>query len=374
MRFGVLILFLLIQCFGNAQNLIPNPGFEETSGCPGASVWLRHTDHWYNLPNHNGSADQYYGDCDYNGIINPMAPNQRPFEGQGYGGGFCFYGQYDQGEYLCIELNESMMKDSVYYIEFYVLPSPKYPNFIDSYGAHFSVAAPTGNGNGLKTQTQFEEHIGNPRGQLIKDTINWTKISGLYTAKGGEKYMTLGNFRNTAQTKYLSYDRNNHTNIHSAYFFVDGVGVKLDDGHPFEWEINEQPNNLISNDQPDQIPKDTVEVDITDERVLKIKADFITTQRKVKLEIWDHQQIDNDTIDVMLDDTYLAKSLPLKRKKKRITLELEPGTYIFKTNALNLGDVPPNTTAVRIKDGEQTKLFILNSDLEETEALRFIVK
>ena len=130
----------------------------------------------------------------------------------------------------------------------------------------------------------------------------------------------------------------------------------------------------ISNDKPDEIAKDSIEVDTIDDRELKIKADFVTTQRKVKLEIWDHQQIDNDTIDVMLDDTYLAKSLPLKRRKKRITLELQPGTYIFKTKALNLGEIPPNTTAVRIKDGDQTRLFILNSDLEETEALRFIVK
>ena len=371
--FKILPLFIVLSALASygQENLIPNPGFEQTTGCPGASVFLRHTENWFRLPNHNGTPDQYFGDCDYNGIINPMAPNQRPFEGQGYAGGFCFYGQYNQGEYLCVKLTRPMKKDSTYYIEFHVLPSPRYTNFIDSYGAHFTDRKPEGNGNGLKTQSQFVEHIGHTRGELIKDTINWTKISGTYKANGGEEYMILGNFRNTSNTKWESYGRDDFINIHSSYFFVDGVGVKLDDGKPFEWEENIQPNSLVIEQYPLDIPGDTIS---DTHRELKVVADFEAKKSPVKIALWDHLRMDHDTVNIILKGDYLFENLPIKKSKKKIKLKLPPGEYVLEVEAVNLGEVPPNTVSVKISDGIETKVFVLNSDLGVTEALRIIVK
>jgi hypothetical protein len=34
----------------------------------------------------------------------------------------------------------------------------------------------------------------NPAGNVLNDTLNWTMISGLYTAAGGEQYITIGSF------------------------------------------------------------------------------------------------------------------------------------------------------------------------------------
>lgn len=369
MRF--LIISLLVGLCSNSfvQNLIPNAGFEEITGCPGASVFLSQTNNWFRLPNHSGTPDQFYGDCDYNGIINPMAPNQLPYEGVGYGGGFSFYTSYNQGEYLCIELNEPMVKDSTYFIEFFVLPSPRYTNFHDSYGAHFSSSKPIGNGNGLKVQ-EFEEHVGNLRGELITDTINWTPISGLYVAKGGERFMTLGNFRNAANTNSVAFERGNLINTLSSYYFVDGVGVKLDDGKPFHWEVNEQ--NLHPILLPDVLDS-VVSIDTVGmEREVKVIADFKTKKTTIKIKCWDHLRMDNDTVHIMLDDQYLAVNIPIKKKKKKLKLNLPPGEYTLTIVAVNLGEVPPNTVSVWISDGKNSKVFVLNSDLGVSEALRII--
>ncbi|MCR6640283.1 MAG: gliding motility-associated C-terminal domain-containing protein [Sporocytophaga sp.] len=43
--------------------------------------------------------------------------------------------------------------------------------------------------------------IENPSGNILTDSINYTEISGIYTAIGGEQYITIGNFRSNAETK-----------------------------------------------------------------------------------------------------------------------------------------------------------------------------
>jgi gliding motility-associated-like protein len=39
----------------------------------------------------------------------------------------------------------------------------------------------------------------NPAGNIIMDTADWTKISGTFTAAGGERYMVIGSFWREAQ-------------------------------------------------------------------------------------------------------------------------------------------------------------------------------
>ncbi len=87
--FGLLLCFWGELSYAQINNLIPNPGFELNTGCPCASVYLQNTNNWHRIENHKGTPDYYYGNCDYHGIINPMAPENLPFEGSGYVGNIC---------------------------------------------------------------------------------------------------------------------------------------------------------------------------------------------------------------------------------------------------------------------------------------------
>jgi hypothetical protein len=62
-------------------------------------------------------------------------------------------------------------------------------------------------------------NAGNP---ILGDTLNWVKISGIFKAKGGEKYLTLGNFKlaNTAQKITIQITGN-----YAAAYYVDDVSV-----------------------------------------------------------------------------------------------------------------------------------------------------
>jgi hypothetical protein len=47
---------------------------------------------------------------------------------------------------------------------------------------------------------QVVPQIINTFGNVITDTVNWTKIEGCFVANGSESYLTIGNFKNDANT------------------------------------------------------------------------------------------------------------------------------------------------------------------------------
>lgn len=351
----ILLLVAVHSTISFAQiELIPNPGFEEVSGCPGANVFLSHVNYWDRIENHYGTPDQFYGDCDYNGIKNLMAPGQKPYEGIGYVGSFC-YGS-DLREYIIVRLKEPMIKDSLYQMSFYVLPAIAYGQAINSYGVHFSVDAPKGDSPISLAPLLLEEHIGNPMGRMIDDTVNWTQIKGFYWAKGGEQYATFGNFRKDIDTKSYCI-KENCVRHDRSYLLLDGVSLKK-----FTQEVIEC--------QPHPLDSTVYKV----ERKLIINNEFRADGKKVRVTLWDHMQIDRDTINVLLNNVMLLSNLGLDKKKTKLKLELNQGIHLLKLEAVNLGKIPPNTIQVRIKSGKNTKIYTLHSDMKETECISILVE
>jgi hypothetical protein len=344
-----LLVILLLSFAVNGQNLIPNPGFEKTTGCPGAFVFLKNVEFWTKLDNHYGTPDQYYTECPYNGKNNPMHPGQYAFEGKGHGGQFC--GGNNLREYMTTPLTEPMVKDSIYELSFYVMPATGYGTFIDSYGVHFSKEAPTGTNDRSLAVIELEEHIGNARGCLINDTVNWTQIKGTYKAKGGERFATFGNFRSDASTKMELY-KSNAIVPSRSYMLIDGVNLDF---------------------VTDETISDTV-VNLVKDRELVVKDIFETTKRSIKISIWDHVQEDGDLVHLLWNDELIVENHLIKKQRYQFELSIEPGEHLLKLHALNLGSIPPNTAAIRISDGKKQKTFILSSDLGTTECLKILVE
>ncbi|MEY4925730.1 MAG: hypothetical protein RI894_166, partial [Bacteroidota bacterium] len=59
----------------------------------------------------------------------------------------------------------------------------------------------------------------------ITDTLNWTPIIGIVTAQGGEKWLTLGNFKPNMQTDIIDIYHNPHSIYPMCYYFIDNVFV-----------------------------------------------------------------------------------------------------------------------------------------------------
>ena len=73
---------------------------------------------------------------------------------------------------------------------------------------------------------------------FLTDTAGWTEINGLYTALGGEQYLTIGNFYDDVHTP--KHQINNHTpNSYAAsYYVIDDVS--LEDASGMENIVEEQ--------------------------------------------------------------------------------------------------------------------------------------
>jgi hypothetical protein len=61
---------------------------------------------------------------------------------------------------------------------------------------------------------------------IVTDTLHWVKIAGVFTAQGGEQYLTLGNFKNNAQTATRQIQTTGYNG--AAYYIEDVTVVPLD--------------------------------------------------------------------------------------------------------------------------------------------------
>jgi hypothetical protein len=65
--------------------------------------------------------------------------------------------------------------------------------------------------------------VENPVGNILMNQNYWVAIEGYYTAQGGEKYLTIGNFKNNFSTNYMM--QNNATAFNYSYYYIDDVSV-----------------------------------------------------------------------------------------------------------------------------------------------------
>lgn len=58
----------------------------------------------------------------------------------------------------------------------------------------------------------------------MSDTMGWVKISGIFTAQGGEQYLTLGNFKLASQTQFIQIAPFG-TGYNGSGYYIDDVSV-----------------------------------------------------------------------------------------------------------------------------------------------------
>lgn len=246
----LLLLALFIQGFYvSAQNLIPNPSFENAEDCPFGISDIQAAANWFSPTN---TTPDYYNNCNNatNGVVGVPTNSlgyQPAHTGNAYAG--FLLPQWHTGggdahiwcEYLSTVLTQQLIAGHKYYVSFYVNHANAV-NYIeqqynvvatDKIGVLFTDTAinaylpPLNPGQALNLQPDFTSQPG----WFITDTANWVKIQGFYTASGGEQYITIGRFHSpnvlqdsiTYQMMY-AYDSVN-TVDNEAYYYIDDVCV-----------------------------------------------------------------------------------------------------------------------------------------------------
>ena len=222
----VFLLFILLSIseIGFTQNMVKNPSFEDYTICPSSGGFENVID-WYGLP----GGSYYYNSCAEPGPGVGVPVNlwgyQSARNGNAYGSVIVYYMDYsiDWKGYLEGKFTKPLTRDSLYCVSYYVNLTNRSLGAIMNVDAFISdtlVHYPPDISGSEYTTLPLPAQIRSKN--IITDTLNWTRISGLYKAHGGEKYITIGNFTSRENTTKVSFWL--PSEIYIAYY-IDDVSV-----------------------------------------------------------------------------------------------------------------------------------------------------
>jgi len=243
LKFNLILLHCLL--FGlNAIGQIQNGDFEEYSSCPTnfstpGDYQLNYCENWY-IPT-EGTSD-YYNSCSISATVSVpsnIAGYQEAYSGNGYAGIWAnevFFGAlfscmdgsktgYGR-EYIQQQLIASMNVDSIYYVSFYISLADSSGGYaVKNIGLKFSE-------NNMQSNC-FRPIVVTPdilSPDFVTDKQNWVKVEGYYKANGTEKFVTIGNFRDTLEFHLDTLCTRPNTDWQDgsgqAYYYIDGVSIQ----------------------------------------------------------------------------------------------------------------------------------------------------
>ncbi len=231
----ILILILILPPSLHGQNLVPNPGFESPGtifcGIYGPIDFAASVTNWY-APT-TGSPDlfstQLPSSC-WNHQPNSTYPGPiclkgscLPFSGNVFAGFTTYTVQgLNQREYLQVALTMPMTPGTAYCVQFYVSLADNTEKYTDRIGALFTTTPLTSNSD--QVLSGFTPQIS--ADTFINDKVNWSLISGSFTATEAFQYLTIGNFYDDASTvTYPNPGGGTGPGCYGAYYFLDDILV-----------------------------------------------------------------------------------------------------------------------------------------------------
>jgi len=210
----------------SAQNLCPNPGFEQLSGCPLnqhsvtlASPWMAPGD----------TADLFHachvntGGCSDVSVPGNIGGYATAHGGAGYAGFVARGPVANERTYLSAPLSSPLLTGQLYEVRGWFRRASNSKYALNSQGIVLSTGTlMQSGGQYIPLTPQVESAV------VLLDTSAWIKVGGFYTAFGGEAYITIGNFRDDASTTSFGFalppapcsDMDNR-----GYYYVDDIAV-----------------------------------------------------------------------------------------------------------------------------------------------------
>jgi len=191
MKTLIIVVFLLFS-IGNskAQNLVPNPSFEDTLNCNDTYFYLEA------LVTHWRGGMGYYNTCRTNnlGVPNNITGFQYPRTGNAYCGIYTNL-KYTTPirQYIQTKLTQKLLNNKKYKISFYVSLGDALHAYTNSIGAYFSEDSFFVSADAFIPQIP---QIQNNEHNDLSSKTEWTLVCDTFIATGIEQYITIGNFYN----------------------------------------------------------------------------------------------------------------------------------------------------------------------------------
>ncbi|OFY94807.1 MAG: hypothetical protein A3K10_11620 [Bacteroidetes bacterium RIFCSPLOWO2_12_FULL_31_6] len=177
------------------------------------------------VTNPNQGSFDFIHNCDDDKFPRFFWGSQEPYSGEGFAGVSVFINSTNQTdgvrEYIQLELKDSLVKGSVYRFEMYLSLADKWNIAINNLGVYFSNEFLL-----LKTDgvIPVKPDIISP--EFFSNKSDWDKYLGDYIAKGGEKYIIIGNFNEKKDVQIKIIDTGPTTDNY-VYYFIDNVSLIL---------------------------------------------------------------------------------------------------------------------------------------------------
>jgi OmpA-OmpF porin, OOP family len=129
--------------------------------------------------------------------------------------------------YLTTKLSSPMKKGMKYCVKFYVSLGEYSKYASNNIGANFNKKE---FGTTEKNSIIDETHVMDFNNKIFNATFGWDRVCGTYTAQGGEKFLTIGNFSTDEKTKTERVKKSpdlKGTQTITAYYFIDNISVQL---------------------------------------------------------------------------------------------------------------------------------------------------
>ena len=214
----LLITFTKVDGQVLGPNLINNPSFEDYYSCPCNEGELFKCKFWKGLS------------TDYFNICAPMlCPTSYPSNfagfqyantGNAYAGAIIYENDWRKyRETIKTIIIDTLIKDKRYCTNFYIsLGSVSYSWYSTSYALLDTIGMLFSNDSIYDTVTPILNYSIKVQNSISNiDTISWFKMSNNFIAKGGEKFLAIGNFENN-----VFYPNNNPA---LTYVIIDDVSV-----------------------------------------------------------------------------------------------------------------------------------------------------
>ncbi len=109
--------------------------------------------------------------------------------------------------------------------------------------------------------------------------------------------------------------------------------------------------------------------------IKKNESGIVVTELEINVEIYDHKIQDGDVVSLNFNGAWIVENHKLTKEPHRLKLKLDPSaTNFLVLHAINLGQRPPNTMAIRYYVNGKRKQYVMNSDLNASEVIEIKVQ
>ncbi|RZT00255.1 OmpA family protein [Aquimarina brevivitae] len=199
------------------ENLLPNPSFENINEVSRLTHEMQNFEimaDWKPAINSPDVHHPYANEVKYYhiapGFLKQFGP-QKPRSGEGKVGMYIAGGAYKEG--ITAKLKQTLKKGAFYYFHIYVSLAEGVSNSCtSSIGGYFSARDPK-----ITLTSRLPLHVQSSK--MVCDAQGWTKVCGVYRAKGNEQYLSIGYFGEDPRGKSLR----SGGEYSDAYYYVDDV-------------------------------------------------------------------------------------------------------------------------------------------------------